>query len=155
MNKYHQTADNNAIYIQAETSILEDPYQKEVQEDIWQHERKKTMYALFGIGSVLLIANLIAYASANALEAYYLLDIFLFPAIFLGLGLFARLQPMISAIGGIIVIVAITILGVMGHGAVYLIAGWLYKVIGLYFIIKSVTHAKDAEKARKQLQLLG
>jgi hypothetical protein len=59
-------------------SILEDPYQKEVQEDIWQHERKKTMYALFAIGIALLVANLIAYSSANALDTVYLLDIILF-----------------------------------------------------------------------------
>jgi len=140
---------------QADTSILEDPHQKEVQEDIWQHEKKKTMYALFGIGAVLLIANIIAYSSANAFDSYYLLDITLFPTIFLGLALFARLQPMISAIGGIAVIVVITILGIMAHGAVYLIAGWLVKVIALYFIITSVRHAKDAEQAKKQLQLLG
>jgi len=150
-----QTVANNPVYIQAESSILEDPYQKEVQEDIWQHEKKKTMHSLFSIGFILLVATIIGYASVNALDSVYLFEIILYPVIFLGLGLFAKLQPMISVIVGIIVILAITVISYLTLGAISLIAGWLYKVIALYFIIKSVTHAIEAEKARKQLQQLG
>jgi hypothetical protein len=50
-------ARGNTAYIQDETSILEDPYQKEVQLDIWQDERKKTRYAHFTIGVILLVSN--------------------------------------------------------------------------------------------------
>jgi hypothetical protein len=78
----------------------------------------------------------------------------LFPVLFLGLGLFAHLQPMIAAIGGVLVIVGMTVLNYMASGAISLIAGWLYKVIALSFMIKSIRHAQEAERARKELQLL-
>jgi len=148
------SATHSANYIHQETSILEDPYRKEVLLDNWQHERKKTRYALFSIGLILLITSIIAYASADLLLLENLPYLLLFPVLFLGLGLFAHLQPMIAAIGGVVVIVGITVLNYMESGAFSLIAGWIYKVIALYFIIKSIQHAREAERARKELQLL-
>jgi hypothetical protein len=120
---------------QQEVSILGDPYHKEVQEDIWQHERKKTMYALLTIGFVLLVSNVIGYARANALELANLLEIILIPAIFIGLGFFALLQPLFAAIAGILVIVALTIINLIAVGPISLLAGAIFKVVALYFII--------------------
>ncbi len=145
---------NPTLHQQNETSILEDPYHKEVQEDIWQFERKKTMYALFTIGFILLVSNVIGYVASDAFELAYLFDILLVPLIFAGLGFFALLQPLFAAIGGIVVIIALTVINFVALGSLSLISGWIYKVIALYFIIRSIMHAKDAEKARKELQLL-
>lgn len=148
---HEQSPPAIGIYIPAESSILEDPYQKEIQNDIWLHERKKTMQAVFAIGITLLISNVVGFASADALVVENLIHIFLVPVIFMGLGLFAQLQPMIAAIGGILVILAITIINYMVLGSLSLMAGWLYKAIALYFLIKSVRHAREAETARKNL----
>jgi hypothetical protein len=153
MNEF-PSATRSTQYIHRDTSILEDPYREEVLLDNWQHERKKTRYALFSIGFIVLIASTIAYASADLLLIENLPYLLLFPVLFLGLGLFAHLQPMIAAIGGVLVIVGMTVLNYMASGAISLIAGWLYKVIALSFMIKSIRHAQEAERARKELQLL-
>jgi hypothetical protein len=67
MNKYTKAA-YNTVNVSNEPSFLEDAYEKEVQLDIWQYEKKKTMHALFSIGIILLIGNLIAFSSANSLD---------------------------------------------------------------------------------------
>lgn len=136
---------------QVQTSIFESPYEKEVQLDIWQHERKKTMQSIFAVGLILLISNLIGFATANILDVDHLFDILLIPVIILGLGFFARLQPMVSAISVIVVILAVTVINYISFGPATLIAGWLYKVFALYFIIRSVQQSKDAEGAKKNL----
>lgn len=143
------------VYVRTESSIFENPYEREVQLDIWQHEKKKTMLSLFGIGTVLLIGNLISYASVNLLDVEHLASIGLYPVVFFGLGFFAQLQPMIAAIGGIVVVIVITVLGYVAFGPASLISGWLFKTIALYFIITSVRHAKEAEDAKKKLGELG
>ena len=135
---------------QVQTSILEDPYEKEVQLDIWQHERKKTMYSLFITGLLLLGNN----AIGLKFDLSFWLDILLLPVIFLLLGLFARVQPMNAAIGSIIAILAVTVINYLVLGPESLIMGWLMKAISLYFIIRAVQNAKEAEGARKRLRLL-
>lgn len=135
----------------AETHLFDNPYDREVQEDIWRHERKKTSIALLLVGINILLMNVIAYGSAGALEMFYFLDIALVPLLFIGLCFFARLQPMLAAIGGIVVIIGMTVWGVMMAGAVWLVAGWLFKSIALYYIISAVRHAREAEAARKKL----
>lgn len=149
------TATAGLTHVDGQASFLEDPYQKEIQLDIWQHEKKKTMQALFAIGLILLISNVIGLATANELVMERLLDILLFPILFAGLGLFARMQPMVSAIGGVIVILAITVMNYLSLGAVSLIAGWLYKALALYFVINSIRHAKEAEAAKQKLNAIG
>ena len=47
--------------------FAEDSYFKETQLDIWQHEKKKTMQAIFAIGAILLGSDLLALLMANAL----------------------------------------------------------------------------------------
>ena len=112
------------------------------------------MTALLTIGLVLLISNLIAFASADVSIIDNWLTAVLIPAIFFGLGLFAKLQPLVAAIACIVVIVAIAVLNYIALGPLTLISGWIYKVICLYFIFIAVRHAKDAEQARKELQSL-
>ena len=138
-----------------EFSLLEDPYRKEVLEDNLAHAKKKTMLHLLYIGLTLLASNLVGYTVAGASLADNALDILLVPVIFLGVGLFAKLQPMVSAIAGIAVIAGLTVLNFIALGPLSLIAGWIYKVLCLYFIIKAVQHAKESEQAKKELQMLG
>src|SRR5687767_13057810 len=98
------SATDTALFTSQETSILEDPYRKEVLLDNWAHERKKTKYALFSVGLVLLIFNLVGATTAGISITDNLGALVLFPALFIGLGFFAHLQPMIAVIGGVLVI---------------------------------------------------
>ncbi len=154
MSEY-PSATKEPVYPAAETSIFEDPYQKEVLLDNWQFERKKAKYALFSIALTYLIASIIGFMSAGIMTVENLPYLLLFPVLFLGTGLFAHYQPMVAAVAAVVVMVGITVLTYMESGAYSLIAGWLYKAIILYFIIKCFRHAKEAEKARRELQLLG
>ena len=156
MNDYPSATDTPLFGQQtAEFSLLEDPYRKEVLEDNLAHAKKKTMLSLLYIGITLFISNVVGYTVAGASLADNALDILLVPIAFIGVGLFAKLQSMVSAIAGIVILVALTVLNYMALGPLSLIAGWLYKVLCLYFIIKAVQHAKEAEQAKKELQLLG
>ncbi|RYF87333.1 MAG: hypothetical protein EON98_00835 [Chitinophagaceae bacterium] len=154
MNDYPSATDT-PLYGQqtAEFSLLEDPYRKEVLEDNLAHAKKKTMLHLLYIGATLLISNIIGYSRADALIADNALDILLIPVIFLAVGLFAKLQPMVSAIAGIAVIVGLTVVNYISFGPLTLIAGSIYKILCLYFIVKAVQQAKEAEQAKKELQL--
>lgn len=149
-----QIPASNSLYVQTETSILDNPYEREVQEDIVSYEKKKTMYALFIIGAVFLIFDAIALSSANLLTSSTMIVVAMVPAIFLGLGLFAKLQPMVAIIIGIIVILAISVINYLSFGSQSLIMGWLPKAIMIYFIITGVRHAKEAEAAKRKLQSL-
>ena len=138
-----------------EVSIFDDPYRKEVLEDNYLHAKKKTRYGLFSIGLVFLITSIIGYLSADLPLIDNILYIVFLPVLYLGLGLFSNLQPLMAAIGGILVVVGLTVFNYMQLGAISLIGGWLYKVIILYFLIRCFQQAKEAENAKKELAVLG
>ncbi|HEX8313644.1 MAG TPA: hypothetical protein VF609_01545 [Flavisolibacter sp.] len=150
----HPSVTSYSSSPQNEISILEDPYRREVLTDNFHHSRKKTKYALFSIALVFLIAGIFMYLWAGLPIADNLPYILMMPALFVGLGLFAHLQPLIAAITAIVVIVGLTIVNYVQLGAMSLVGGWIYKVIIFYFLLRSVQHARDAEKARKELAIL-
>lgn len=151
----HPSATSYPATTQDDTSIFDDPYRKEVLEDNYLHGKKKTKYGLFSIGLVFLITSVIAYLSADVPLLDNLFYICLLPVIYLGLGLFSNLQPLMAVIGGIVVVAGLTVFNYMQLGPMSIISGWLYKVIILYFLIRCFQQAKDAEKAKKELEQLG
>lgn len=149
----HPSATSFQPANEQEVSIFNDLYRKEVLEDNYLHAKKKTRYALFSIGLVFLITSIIGYLSADLLLIENVLYIAFLPALYLGLGLFSKLQPLMAAIGGILVVVGLTIFNYMQLGAMSLIGGWLYKVIILYFLIRCYQQAKEAENAKKESEV--
>jgi uncharacterized membrane protein len=150
----YPSATNYPSANQNDVSIFNDPYQKEVLEDNYLYGKKKTRYTLFSIGIVFLITSIIGYLSIGLPLVDNIVYILLLPLIFVGLGLFSNLQPLIAAIGGIAVVAGLTIFNYIQLGPMSIIAGWLYKVIILYFLIRCFQHAKDAERAKKELEVL-
>ena len=149
------SATDQLLESQNQISIFDDPYEKEVLIDNYVNARKKTKYALFSISLVFLITSIIGFMTAGASIVENLPYILLLPVLFAGLGLFAHVQPIISMFAAVGVIMALTVYNYMQLGAYSLIAGWLYKVIVLYFLIRGFQHAKDAERAKKAVTLLG
>ena len=149
------SATNHLSVNEQDVSIFDDPYRKEVLQDNYLHAKKKTRYGLFSIGLVFLITSIIAYLSAGIPLIENIFYIALLPLLYLGLGLFSNLQPVIAAIGGIVVAAGLTVFNYMQLGAMSLVSGWLYKAVIVYFLIRCFQQAKDAEKAKRELELLG
>lgn len=154
MSEY-PSATNYSPENEQEVSIFDDPYRKEVLQDNYLYAKKKTRYSLFSIGLVFLITSIIAYLSVDLPLIDNIFYIALVPLIYLGLGLFSNLQPLLTAIGGIVVVVALTIFNYIQVGPMSLVAGWLYKAVILYFLIRCCQQAKEAENAKKELEILG
>lgn len=134
-----------------ETSLFYNSYDKEVQQDIWNHERKRVTRSLLWVACILLVGDLIAFSIANVLTAVTFGVALIVPLLFCGLAFFARLQPMTAA-----VTTAVLLAGLMGY-AVYavgpkaLVSGWLSKALVVFFTIQAIRQAKEAEAARKKL----
>ena len=137
-----------------ETSLFEDPYFKETQLDIWQHERKKTMKAIFTIAGILFFSDLVALLMANGLNATTFTYIIIVPLLFIGLGFFANKQPFLSILAATILFAAIIIMNIYLSGAKTIISGLLIKAVVIFFIISGINHARVAEAARKDLDSL-
>lgn len=135
-----------------ELTILEDRYFKEIQSDVWQHSRKRSMVAILSIGGILFASDLLALSIANELNGVNFLYVLIIPAIYLGLGLFAKLQPMVSVIAATILFAAIIIINIYGLGARSIFSGLLVKAVVIFFIFSAFNHARQAEKARRNLQ---
>lgn len=132
-------------------SIFENSYYKDVQQDIWQSESRRTLKALMGIGLVLLLGDLVTLMMANFLTGATFLYSLVFPAFFAGLGILALRKPQLAmalGLGLFIVIIAITV-SVAGGRA--LIGGFLAKGVIVYLFITGFRHAREAEAARHNL----
>ena len=149
-----QQTPMNSVINEEESSILIDPYAKDVQLSIWRQDCVKTRNALFGIGLLIFVGDIIAIAAADAVTINNIAFISIIPIVFIGLGLFARLQPLLASLAGCFIIAALTAYTIYSYGAVGLISGWWIKIITLYFIITSIRSARSAEVAKKQLALM-
>ena len=63
-----QTIDDNSDDKQVEHSIFENPYEREVLLDNWKSDSGKTMKAIFIIGGIILISDLLALFAADSIN---------------------------------------------------------------------------------------
>ena len=137
-----------------ENSFMEESYFKETQLDIWQHEKKKTMHAVFAIGAVLLGSDLLALLMANALTGASFVYVLIVPAIYAGIGLFAQKKPLAAAILAALLFLAIIAFTIYALGAKSMVSGLLIKAIVIFFVISAFHHAREAERAKRNLELI-
>jgi hypothetical protein len=134
--------------------FAEDSYFKETQLDIWQHEKKKTMQALFTIGGILLASDLLALLMANALTATSFAYTLAVPVLYVLLGLFAQRQPLAAAIVASFVFLAIIAINIYAFGARSIVSGLLMKAVVIFFVISGFNHAREAERAKRNLKIV-
>ena len=135
-------------------SVFGDPYFKETQIDIWNHERKKTMKSIFIISVVLFGSDLLALSMANLLTTSTFIYILIVPLIFVGLGFWARNKPVLSVIITIILFAAIIALNIYAIGIKSIISGLIVKAVVVFLFISAYQHAREAEEAKQKLSLL-
>ena len=136
-----------------ETSIFDNGYDQEVYQDNWLFERGKTMKAIFAIGAIVLISDLIALSIGNQLNGVNFLVILVVPGIYAGLGFMARHKPMVAMVMAILLFTTVLALSVYAYGAASLFKGFIMKAVVVYFMISGFNHAREAERARKNLLL--
>ncbi len=134
--------------------FAEDSYFKETQLDIWQHEKKKTMQAIFAIGGILLGSDLLALLMANALTATSFAYTLAVPVLYVLLGLFAQRQPLAAAIVASFVFIVIIAINIYAFGARSIVSGLLIKAVVIFFVISGFNHAREAERAKRNLKIV-
>lgn len=132
--------------------ILDLPYYKEVQQDIWLYERKKTMIGIFIISGIILLTDVISFDNAGLLTTSVFLYLLIVPLIFAAIALLALKEPLVA-----ILIVAFIFTGIIGlaayrFGAETILSGWIAKLVIFFFILRGFFSARQAEAARKNLK---
>lgn len=136
------------------TDVVTDYYDtyKEVQLDILQTKTRKTRNAIFSVAALLFGSDLLALFMANAVTATTLLYILAVPALFVAVGFFALKQPLAASITAIVLFAGLWVFTVYVFGGSQVISGLIVKAIIITFLLIGVNHAREAEKARKNLK---
>jgi uncharacterized membrane protein len=142
-----EPADNNS-----EASVVYDYYEshKETQREVFQIYARKTGWMIMVAGIVYLISYLIALAAADAFLLPLLVQPVLIGGLFIGLGFFARKQPMPAAGLAAAVYLVLNVMTVIQSGAIALLAGWLIKAIIITVLLLAFNYAREANQARKE-----
>lgn len=136
-----------------ETSVFVDPYFRDIQTDIWNHERNKTMKCLIIIAIVLLIGDLLNMARTDAFTSGDFVYALVFPIIYTALGIFARVNPVIAVIIAAIVFTGLIGLMIYAFGMMGILMGFLGKAAIIYLLFRVYKHAQDAREAQRNLAL--
>jgi len=143
-----------ALTTHPESSIFEDSYYKEVQEDIWAHDRKKTKRSIMIIGAIMFGNDFLSLLAAGRMDMASIPYIVFFPLIFIGIAFFARARPLQGMALAALLYAVIIALTVYVQGVAGLAGGWMIKAVLVFLIILGFRHARSAEKARKNLEAL-
>lgn len=145
------TSPTNPQTTNQEFSIFENSYDKEILAENLKYDLNKVRNSLLIIAGVLLLSDLLALSMANALNGTTLIYTLVVPVIFIALAFLAMAKPMLAmgaALGLFVLIIAYNIFAL---GARAIISGLLIKAVIVYFFVKGLGHAKEAETARKSL----
>jgi uncharacterized membrane protein YhaH (DUF805 family) len=133
-------------------SIFEDQYYKEVQEDIFRTESRKTRNNILIVGGVLLAGDLIALSVAGALNGTMLIMSMFFPLIYFFMGMLAMKQPFVAALISAAVFALIIIISLVSFGAIALVQGLIVKGIVIALLVNAVRRGKEAQNAKKNME---
>jgi len=152
-NLFMDTLSSKQTTITTETSIFTNEYDKEVLQENLKFDLRKTRDSLFIIAAVLLLSDLLGLSMANALNGSMLIYVIVFPVIFVGLAFVATAKPMLAMTIGVLLFALIVAFSIYAMGGRAIISGLLVKAVIVYLFIKGFNHAKEAEKARKDLSM--
>jgi len=72
-------------------------------------------------------------------------------AIYVGLAFLTRKAPMTAVIIALVLFIAIWILNIALAGAEYIFRGIIVKGLIIFYLVKGIGYAKDAEELRKRI----
>jgi hypothetical protein len=137
----------------SEKDVISDYYQGYQQLELESAETqvKKARNALFVVAGLTLVVNLIQLGGMDQLTIIPVAFVLLITAIFAGLGFLTKKQPFTAIIIGLVVYVGLWILDIAVLGAEEIGKGIIFKAAIVYFLIRGLKHARDAEKLRKEI----
>jgi 4-hydroxybenzoate polyprenyltransferase len=112
------------------------------------------MHAIFAIGGILLGSDLLALLMANALTPTTFAYTLAVPVLYVCLGLFAQRQPLAAAIVASFVFITIIAINIYAFGAKSIVSGLLIKAVVIFFVISGFNHAREAERAKRNLKIV-
>ena len=148
------TLHDSTMAADEQPSIFEDPYQRELLMHTWQTEKKGTLQFILIIIGVILFSDLLALFKAGQFNTENIIAILLIPAIFGGLYFYARSQPYVAMLAIIIIFSLAALAATIETAGAYLASGLLLKGLLVYAFIKGYRHAREANQAKKELNLL-
>jgi xanthosine utilization system XapX-like protein len=133
--------------------IISDYYQGYQQLELQSAETqvKKARNALFVVAGLTLIVNLVLLGSQAQFDSFSLVIVLLVTIIFAGLGLMTKKQPFAAIIIGLSIYVGLWILDIVVLGSEQFTRGLFLKGIIIYFLIKGLKHAREAERLKKEI----
>lgn len=114
-------------------------------------EIRKARNALLVVAVLTLILNLIVLGQADALSGTPLLITIGVSAIFAGLAFWTKRQPLSAIIVALVLYVGLWIFDIAVLGPERLIKGIIFKAIIIYFLVRAIKPARDAERLKKEL----
>jgi len=134
-------------------NIISDYYEGVQQLELESAEAqvRKARNALFVVAGLTLIVNLIYLSKANALYGAPLYIAILITLLFAGLALLTKKYPFSAIVIGLVIYVGFWIFDIASNGFQGFLGGIIAKVIIIYFLVKGLRYAREAERLRKQL----
>ena len=136
---------------QNESGISEyfEGYQQLEKEGI-EENLNKTRNAIFVVAGVALLGGIILYSLQGAETADLVLNLVL-TGIYLILGLLTKKFPMTCVVIALILFAGTWILNIAVGGAEQIFRGIIMKAIIIYYLIKGIGYAKEAEELRTRM----
>src|SRR5262245_4786464 len=117
--------------------IIANYYSNFQQSELENVEKKvrKARNALFVVGALSLVANLILLGLDDQLSGFPLVFALMISAVFIGLGFLTKKQPFTSIIIGLAIYVGLWILDMIVGGSEYITKGLFLRIAIIYFLV--------------------
>ena len=134
-------------------NVISDYYQgyQKLELQSAETEIKKARNAIIAIAVLIIIGNLIVMASSNSFTTLGIIIMLGIAAVFTGLAFLTKKQPLTAIIIALVLFIGLWVSDIVLAGIENLYQGIVVKVIILYFLIKGIKHAREAERIRKEI----
>jgi len=122
-------------------------------KEIFAIETKKTRKSLLVCAVVILLLDAISLAIQGILFTENFLIILVVPLLFTSLAFLAMREPMVSIVLASIIMAAVWTYTIVIWGAMAVLSGWLAKAVIIYQLIAGFQHAREAQRAKKEIAI--
>ena len=138
---------------QQDQNVISDYYQgyQKLELQSAETEIKKARNAIIAIAILIIIGNLIVMGVNNSFTTLAIIIMLGIAVIFTGLAFLTKKQPLTAIIIALVLFVALWVSDIVIAGIQNLYQGIVVKAIILYFLVKGIKHAREAERIRKEI----
>ena len=152
-----QNENSSSPNPEQDQNVISDYYQGYQQLELQSAETqiKKARNAIIAIAILIILGNLIVMAANDSFTTLGIIIMLGIAAIFTGLAFLTKKQPLTAIIIALVLFSALWISDIVIAGLENIYKGIIVKVIILYFLIKGIKHAREAERLRKEMAYPG